>query len=117
MKKRLLLILISLSVCASGFSQDIRRLFFTAKAGASFGGSRPGSYNDNGEANLMINFTGAVGLSYFFANDWQVCLDIGYIRKGINCEVQPTDEIMDVYLPSHSLNGLNTDVFAWDDNT
>lgn len=99
------------------YSQDERRFFFTVKAGASFGGSQPGSYTDNGQANLMIDITGGVGVSYFFSDDWQVCLDLCYVRKGINCPVESTSEINDFFRSASSLEDITgPNVYAWFNN-
>lgn len=75
-----------------GSAQESRRYGFTIKAGASFGGSKPGSYQEDRQANLMFNFTGGVGVSVFFMDSWQVCLDANYVRKGINCPLDYNPE-------------------------
>lgn len=66
-------------------AQQPRIFSFTVKAGASFGGSQPGSFRENKSANLMLDFSGGIGLGIHFTSAWQACLDLNYIRKGVNC--------------------------------
>lgn len=110
MKRVFIIILLCFPAILSAQQPDVFNL--TVKAGASFGGSQPGRFRDDKSANLMLDVTGGIGVSVFFIQYWQICLDLNYIRKGINCPLAFNPEIDSFY----DIEKGDIEVYGWFDN-
>ncbi|MEG0948970.1 MAG: outer membrane beta-barrel protein [Bacteroidales bacterium] len=110
MKRVLIIILLCFPAVLRAQQPDVFNL--TVKAGASFGGSQPGRFRDDKSANLMLDVTGGIGVSVFFIQYWQICLDLNYIRKGINCPLAFNPEITSFYDAGED----DIEVYGWFDN-
>lgn len=102
------------------YAQQESRVFdITVKAGASIGGSRPGSFRNNGNAYLLFNPTAGIQFTFYLSSTVQLCMDVIYIRKGINCPVEFSDKVASLYAATASAsiieNTPNTDFWIEND--
>lgn len=111
MKKALVVLFLSMACILSAQQPNI--VNFTVKAGASFGGSQPSRFREDNSANLMLDLSGGIGVSIFFIEYWQICVDLNYIRKGINCPLAFRPEIAPLYTAA---TDDEVEVYGWFDN-
>ncbi|MEG1585671.1 MAG: outer membrane beta-barrel protein [Bacteroidales bacterium] len=109
MKKYILLLFLCITLPLMAQSPGL--FSFTLKAGASFGGSQPGKFRQQEAANLMLDFSGGVGLGLHFSSAWQICVDMNYIRKGINCPLRRLETGSTFFKETN-----NTNVYGWFNN-
>lgn len=110
MKRWILIILCLIPLLVR--SQEQKLLSGMIKVGASFGGSQPARFRDDKSANLMLDISGGVGVGVYFYGGWQLCLDVNFVRKGINCPLVYTSDVSGF----GTEEGVDPEVYGWFDN-
>ena len=113
--KRFVFILLIIFSYTLSYAQEERKFVGQIKLGAAFGGSKPSTYNNTNQANLMINVMAALGVSYYFKQNWELYNELQYIRKGSNCSLNSEKELIPKY-PELFTQDQENKIFGWFDN-